>query len=432
MRNGFRYYRGMRKVHSWTRRDALLGVGVGIAAGQAACQSVTRVTGDSAPADVPRAMGDLRADTGTLFSDAVALGNRTSFPASFLGNRWRDVEEYQREGRKLVLDALGNPAAAVEVRGDVVATQDLGSFTREKILIRTTPELVTPAYLHLPKQRSGRVPAIVDLHSHGGMFLFGKEKVIDFGGNHPAMVRYHKDNYESRPTATELVKRGYAVITIDAFGFGERRILLEEDRDAGWERAAYSLDDVERLNRKCRAKESTIVKTLAYAGHTWPGVIAWDDMRTVDYLLTRPEIDPGRIGCVGVSMGGWRSLILAGLDSRIRAGVVVGFMSTARTMMERHMDTHSFVHFIPGIHAHLDLPDIVGLRAPLPLLVQQCRQDGLFPLAGMEESLEKLAAIYRKAGRPDAFAGRFYDQKHIFNIEMQNDAFAWLDGHLKG
>jgi dienelactone hydrolase len=283
----------------------------------------------------------------------------------------------------------------------------------------------------LPKKRSGRVPAIVDLHSHGGMFLFGKEKVIDFGENHPAMTPYHAANYEGRPTATELARRGYAVITIDAFGFGERRILMDDDHRDGWERAKYSLDDVRRLNQKCRAKESTIVKTLAYAGLTWPGIIGWDDMRTVDFLLTRPEIDPARIGCMGVSMGGWRSLVLSGLDDRIAAGCVVGFMSTAKPMMRKHMDTHSFVHFIPRLHDKLDLPDVVALRAPKPLLVQQCSRDGLFPLEGMRESVEKIAQIYAKTGSGSAFLGKFYDERHIFNVEMQNDAFAWFDKWLK-
>ncbi|MCW5965121.1 MAG: acetylxylan esterase [Bryobacterales bacterium] len=415
---------------SFTRRDAIAVLGAaGVAAAEGRAQDSDAMSG--APHDLPRVLENLRTDTGSLFVDAERLSKRQGFPASFLGNRWKNAAEYQREGRKLVFGALGGAPPSVQPRAEVVARQDLGSFTREKIVFSTTPEMRVPAYLHLPKAHSGRLPAIVDLHSHGGMFLFGKEKVIDFGVNHPAMVPYHRANYEGRPTATELVKRGYAVITIDAFGFGERRILLEEDRDAGWERGAYSQEDVVRLNQKCRAKESTIVKTLTYAGYTWPGVVAWDDIRTVDFLLSRPEIDPARIGCVGVSMGGWRSLLLAGLDSRIRAGVVVGFMSTARPMMERHMDTHSFVHFIPGVHAQLDLPDIVALRAPLPLLVQQCKQDGLFPLKGMEESIEKLSAIYRKAGRPESFEGRFYDQKHIFNVEMQNDAFAWLDKHLK-
>jgi dienelactone hydrolase len=383
------------------------------------------------PPDQARALEGVRADTGTLFVDIEKLAQRQGFSHSFLGNRWRSAKEYQEGGRKLAFDNLGMQPPPVNPGADVVHRQDLGSFIREKIIFSTTPELRVPAYLHIPKQRNGRLPAIVDLHSHGGMFLFGKEKVIDFGQNHPAMVRYHKENYEGRPTATELVKRGYVVITIDAFGFGERRILLDEDKASGWDRSKYTLEDVDRLNRKCRSKESTIVKTLSYAGYTWPGVIAWDDIRTVDYLASRPEVDGSRIGCVGVSLGGYRSLMLSGLDSRIRAGVVVGFMSTVRPMMVRHIDTHSFIHFIPRLHEYLDLPDLVGLRVPLPLLVQQCRQDGLFPLAGMEEAVEKLRAIYTKAGHPSAFESRFYEQRHIFNVEMQNDAFDWLDRHLK-
>ena len=129
---------------------------------------------------------------------------------------------------------------------------------------------------------------------------------------------------------------------------------------------------------------------------TWPGIVAWDHMRTVDYLVTRPEVDPQRIGCAGVSLGGYRSLLLCGLDDRIAAATVVGFMSTVRPMIQRHMDTHSFVHFVPELHAYLDLPDVVSLRAPRPLMVQQCKRDGLFPLAGMEEAVRKIEGIYRR------------------------------------
>jgi dienelactone hydrolase len=383
------------------------------------------------PPDTPRPLAPATSDTGTLFAHMEELGRRSDFPGSFLNPGWRSWADFRRAARQTVLDALGSAPPPADPRPEVIHRQEFDTFTREKILFSTAPELRVPAYLHLPKKRSGRLPAIVDLHSHGGMFLFGKEKVIDFGANHPAMVDYHKANYEGRPTATEFVRRGYAVITIDAFAFGERRILMDEDLKDGWDRTRYSLEDVRRLNQRNRQKESTIVKTLACAGLTWPGVVAWDDMRTVDYLLTRPEIDPARIGCVGVSMGGWRSLLLSGLDERIAAGCVVGFMSTAKPMMRKHMDTHSFVHFIPRLHDRLDLPDIVALRAPKPLLVQQCRRDGLFPLAGMEESLAKIARIYAKNGSPNAFTGRFYDQPHIFNVAMQDDAIAWFDQHLK-
>src|SRR5262249_6916709 len=153
-----------------------------------------------------------------------------------------------------------------------------------------------------------------------------------------------------------LVRRGYVVMTIDAFMFGERRAILDADLKHGWDRTKYTKDDVQLLNQRCRAKETTITNSLGLAGLKWPDVVFSDDMRTVDYLSTRPDVDPKRIGCVGISMGGYRSFFLAGLDERIAAACVVGFMSTVRPMIQSHVDTHSFVHFLPGLHQYLDWP----------------------------------------------------------------------------
>ena len=129
-------------------------------------------------------------------------------------------------------------------------------------------------------------------------------------------------------------------------------------------------------------------------------------------------------------MGGYRALYLTALDERIRAGCVVGFMSTVRPMIQSHLDTHSFVHFLPGLHQLLDLPDVASLAAGRSLMVQQCRRDGLFTLAGMQESVEKIRAVFEKIGRADQFAGRFYDEPHRFTRVMQDEAFAWLGSRL--
>jgi dienelactone hydrolase len=287
-----------------------------------------------------------------------------------------------------------------------------------------------PAYVLIPKPLRRPAPAIIDLHSHGGMFLFGKEKVIDLGNNHPALVAYHERNYDGRPTATALVRRGYVVITIDALMFGERRVLLDADLKYGWDRSRYSLDDVKHLNQQCRSREATLVKALVLAGATWPGIVCWDDIRTVDYLSTRPEVDPRRLGCLGISMGGYRALYLSALDERIVAGCVTGFLSSVRPMLQAHLDTHSWVHFLPGLHQFLDLPGVAALAAPRALLVQQCAQDKLFPLAGMKEAVAAIAAVYEKAGAREKFAGRSHDVPHQFARPMQDEAFAWLDRHL--
>ena len=258
-----------------------------------------------------------------------------------------------------------------------------------------------------------------------------KIKIVDLGANHPVMRPYHEKNYEGRPTATELVRRGYVVIAIDAFMFGERRVLMDADLKYGWDRYKYTVEDATYLNGKCRQKESTVVKSLIFAGQSWPGIVGWDDIRTVDYLITRPEVDASRIGCCGVSMGGYRTLYLAALDERIKAACIVGFMSTVRPMIRAKIDTHSFVHFLPGLHPWLDLTDVAALHAPHALMVQQCRKDGLFTLDGMEESLRQIGAAYAKAGVADKYVGRMYDAPHQFSLAMQEDAFAFFDRHLK-
>lgn len=383
------------------------------------------------PADPPRELSATAADLGTLVADVEAIRRANKPALRFPSDRFAAWADYRAAGRRRVLDLLHYDPPAVAPKAEVIERVERDDHFREKVVFATTPWFRVPAYVLVPKNLKKPAPAIVDLHSHGGMFLFGKEKVIDLGTNHAAMAEYHKTNYDGRPTATELVRRGFVVVSIDAFGFGERRILLDADRAAGWDRAGYDLDTVRRLNQQCRAKESTLVKGLTLAGTTWPGVVTWDDSRTIDYLVTRPEVDPKRIGCVGISMGGYRAIYLTALDDRVKAGCVVGFLSTVGPMVQAHLDTHSWVHFLAGLAGSLDWPDLAALAAPRSLLVQQCKQDRLFPPRGMEEAVERIAATYKAAGVADQFTGRFYDEPHRFTKAMQDDAFAWFEDRLR-
>ena len=131
-------------------------------------------------------------------------------------------------------------------------------------------------------------------------------------------------------------------------------------------------------------------------------------------------------------MGSDRTNYLCALDDRIRCAVSVGWVSTLRPLIQSHIDTHSFSHFLPGLTRFMDLPDLLGAFAPNPLLVLQCSRDGLYTLASMKEAVEKLERIYSLAGASNRFAGKFYDQPHRFSADMQDDAFIWLDAHLKG
>jgi dienelactone hydrolase len=379
--------------------------------------------------ELPSGEGDI----GTLFPVVKELANQCHYPLSWLERDYSGPEAYRQAVRDKVLELFHYAPPQAAPSPELVDRWETPEYVQEKILFSTTPWFRVPAYVLIPKGRKGPRPAIVDLHSHGGMFVYGKEKVMPMPeGDSPALVKYRQRNYEGRSTSLALCRRGYVVVSIDCFYFGERRTFFGNDAEKyGLDRSKYSLQDVDSLNRRAGEGEATLIKSLCWAGATWQGIVHWDDLRTVDYLVSRPEVDPSKIGCVGISMGGYRSDFLAALEERIQCAVSVGWMSALRPMIRSHADTHSFLHFLPGLADFLDLPDVIGCMAPKPLMVQQCSQDELYPVDGMKESLRKLDAIYAKAGATSKFIGQFYDRPHTFSLKMQEDAFDWLDRWLK-
>jgi hypothetical protein len=160
---------------------------------------------------------------------------------------------------------------------------------------------------------------------------------------------------------------------------------------------------------------------------TWPGVILWDDIRTVDYLASRPEVDRTRLACVGLSMGGYRSFLLASLDPRIRAAVDVGWMTSYASQIQSHIrNTMGLTFVIPGMYRYFDLPDLAGLIAPRAVMVQMGSRDGLFPVSGIESAFTKIRQCYEKAGAANQQNCKLYPVPHQFNLEMQAEAWEWL------
>ncbi|MBL8291223.1 MAG: hypothetical protein JNN08_05280, partial [Bryobacterales bacterium] len=134
----------------------------------------------------------------------------------------------------------------------------------------------------------------------------------------------------------------------------------------------------------------------------------------------------------GLSGGGYRSTYLTGLDSRIRASVITGWMTSLPTTLDIPYSVHSALFDAFGSHANLDHPDIASLAAPgTAVFVQNCARDRLFTRAGMDAAVEKIRAVYIDLKQPDRFHAKFYDVPHQFNVDMQNEAFDFLDRWLK-
>lgn len=378
-------------------------------------------------ADAATATGS---DIGTLFPQIKALADSQSYPMSALETSYDSPSAYRETVQKKILELFHYEPEPAPFNAETVMQWETDDYIGEKILFNTTPLFRVPAYVLTPKKFSGKRPAIVDLHCHAGVFAFGKEKVMPVPNPHPALEKMKEEVYEGTSTSEELVKRGYVVISIDRFYFGERRTLFDDTNSHGEDLSRYSVDEILQANRRAGRGEATLAKSLFWAGTTWNGIAHWDDKRSIDYLITRDEVDHSRIGCMGISMGGDRTNYLSAIDDRIQCAVSVGWMAALKPLIHAHVDTHSFSHFLPGLTSHMDLPDVLGSLTPKPLLVQYCSQDGLYTMDSMKESEEKLQKIYDWAEASKNFAGKFYETTHRFTREMQNDAFAWFDEHL--
>jgi dienelactone hydrolase len=347
---------------------------------------------------------------------------------SFLNGRFHDAAAWRKVARARLLELLHYSPKKCDPKPELLERVDMGDHFRERIRFNTTPDIRVPAFVLVPKNLRGRAPAIVNLHDHGGFYLWGKEKLVALEGEHASLTRFRNDYYGGKSTAVELVRQGYVVIVIDMFYWGERRMLLKDD-PADWrERPASMLPErVGQFNQRAGQNEDLVSRTIQSAGFNWPGVMLWDDIRTVDYLVSRPDVDPKRIGCVGLSVGGFRACHLTALDDRIKAGVVVGWMCSFPRQLRKHVrNTIGHTMLIPGLYKQLDYPDVASLAIPRALLVINGSKDGLFELNGVKASFNKLNGCYLKAGVLDKLKTSLYETPHEFNAEMQAEAWDWL------
>jgi dienelactone hydrolase len=367
-------------------------------------------------------------DVGSLFPFIQSQAVPGEFPLSFLRDQFQDVAAWKRQARGKLLELLHYAPPPCAPRAEVVETIEKPEYVQEKVYFHTTPDLRVPAYVLLPKNATRPLPALVALHDHGGFYFWGKEKLVESNDEHPVLTAFKKRSYAGTSIASALARQGYVVIVIDLFYWGERRLLLDDDPD-DWRRRPKDIPAarIAAFNQWASQNEQLVGRTIFAAGFTWPGVMFWDDVRTVDYLVTRPEVDRNRIGCVGLSVGGLRACHLAALDDRIKAAVVVGWMASFPRQLRRHIrNTIGHTKVVPGLYRHLDYPDVASLALPSALLVINGSQDRLFDLDGVKAAFAKLTACYQKAGVPERLRVRLYDSPHEFNADMQAEAWDWL------
>jgi dienelactone hydrolase len=348
-----------------------------------------------------------------------------------------EVEGWRASARQRLKDCLLQPDIGAAPRAELQHQLEHDGLHIEHLTWQLPNGAPTEAVFLKPAGAGGRLPAVIGLHDHGGNKYFGWRKIAQMGDAIHPMMKKHRDLYYGGVSwANELARRGFAVLVHDTFAFASRRVRAGDVpaviRGGLKEVSPESEEEITKYNHFASEHEHLMAKSLFCAGTTWPGVFTAEDQRALDYLCTRPDVDAKRIGCAGLSGGGLRTCYLAGLDDRIRAACCVGMMTTWRDYLLNKCYTHTWMIYIPGLPADLDYPEILGLRVPLPTLVLNDSDDGLFTLAEMRRADQILSDVYQKAGAANRYTCTFYPGPHKFDRAMQAEAFAWFERWLKG
>jgi dienelactone hydrolase len=372
---------------------------------------------------------------GSLMPIMASIQKETGFPMDYAHRNGLSLEEWRRRGREEIRRALSYSPKHVPFDLEIHNTIQRRGYSLRVISFAGSTHYRVPAFLLVPAEGKAPYPAVLALHDHGGYFYHGKEKLVEMESEHPALAKFKKQSYGGRSFASELARRGFVVLVIDAFYWGDRRLEYQPlPRDL-----AKALDGlqpsqseyVEVVNRYLSNRVCGLNTWLAFCGTSWMGIIVHDDRRSLDVLSSLPEVDKNRLGCLGLSVGGYRSTYLSGLDSRIRAAVIVGWMTSLPTMLDIPDYSHRGLPDAFGLHAFLDHPDIASLAAPdCATFVQQCARDELFTRVGMEQASDKIRRVYEDLKQPQRFQSRFYDVPHSFDVPMQEEAFQWLERWL--
>ena len=210
----------------------------------------------------------------------------------------------------------------------------------------------------------------------------------------------------------------------------ERVLDLTHASQSTWWPNGNAPFEIAQYNAASGHHEHLVEKYCNLLGTTMAGVVSHEDRIALNYLRSRPEVDPQRVGCCGLSGGGNRSTLLLATHDGIAAAVIVGLMSTYEGLLDHNVASHTWMFFPNGWSRCGDWPDIAASRAPMPLLVQYDNEDDLFTPAGMHAAHDRLAEHYASAGQPAAYTGQFYPGPHKFDLEMQAAAFGWLKKQL--
>ena len=312
------------------------------------------------------------------------------------GNRTERFADYQEQRRRELWGLLGRiPWEHRPSPPKLVSTEKNNGYVLERLILDLNGIEDVPALLLVPDKRQKPAPGLLFIHWHAGMYDLGKDQLLNGTAVQPAY-------------APIFVEKGLVTLTIDCWCFGERR--SEADGRSG---------------------EEDTFKAMLWKGEVLFGMMVFDELRALEYLASRPEVDAGRLGVFGMSMGAAKAWWLAALEPRVSVCIdVCGMTDFEELIRTRGLKRHSYYYYVPSLLQHFQTVEINELIVPRPHLSLNGSQDALTPASGVKKIRDYLMPLYHSHGREQDCRIELYDCAHVELPEMRRLILEWTDRYL--
>lgn len=356
------------------------------------------------------------------------LKKELTYPMAWGNSPIRNFKKWKKAARAKVLECMMTPPKAVAAWNmEVLGEEQRDGYKAQKIAFNINAYSRITAYLLIPDGK-GPFPTVNALHDHGAHLFIGKEKMIrpfftleeQDSPTKQALCQEILDDadawarqlYDNQYVGDYLAKHGYVVFSADAPMWGER------GRKEGVDRNKYDL----------------IAGNMMMLGRDLSAFMTYDDISSTEFLASLPMVDAKRIGCVGCSMGAYRSWMLSALSDRIKAGASICWMITTDAQLTRRFgrkENGGFANCIPGLRQYLDYPHIASLACPKPMLFINGTKDKLFPVPGVKDAFVEMHKVWKSQGADNLLDTELWDIPHSCGLKAQEKMLEFLDKNLK-
>jgi dienelactone hydrolase len=327
--------------------------------------------------------------------DSIAQSYLTAREAGLAKLRTvEDAEARKTVVRAKVMELIGGlPEYSGPLNARVTGKVERPRYTIENVMFESLPQIWVTANLYRPKA-PGRHPAILHPMGH---WLEGK--------------------YAAQRIAANLAMKGFVVLVYDPLGQGERQQAFDN-------RMKASLAGPSTTDQHYMAGAQSIL-----AGENFARYRIWDAKRSLDYLLSRPEVDGQRVGCTGCSGGGTLATYISALDPRIKVAAPACYINTWRLLFSG--PTGDSEQSFPGfVSSGLDVTDYIELFAPKPWLIISTVAD-FFPIEGARHAYHEAQRFYRLYKAEDKVQWAVGPGGHGMPLEVREALYDWMIRWLK-